>query len=143
MGSGMRHVVVAALIARGGRMLISQRPPNTGHPGCWEFPGGKVEPGEDDHSALRRELTEELGISLEVGGCAWTTISGPLELRFYWCAWAPYLRPRAREVVQFRWIPFPRLVEYEFPPADQGLINDLVEGRLVPGVGGIGGAAVE
>ena len=143
MRSDTRQIVVAALIARGGRMLISQRRPNTGHPGFWEFPGGKVEPGEDDRTALRRELDEELGISLEVGACAWTTISGPLELRFYWCEWAPYLQPRAREVVQFRWIEFPLLGDYTFPPADQGLVDALVGGRLVPKMGGIGRTAVE
>jgi mutator protein MutT len=124
------QVVVAALIERGGFMLISQRRPDVGHAGRWEFPGGKREPGEDDGDALRRELREELGICLPVGHRAWTERSGPLELRFYWCAWAERLRPRPLEVVQFRWVRTASLPEYAFPPADSRLVQALAAGRL-------------
>ena len=57
--------VTAALIERGGLILICRRRADQHHPLKWEFPGGKVEPGEDPAAALRRELQEELGISLE------------------------------------------------------------------------------
>jgi 8-oxo-dGTP diphosphatase len=126
------QVVVAALIQRGGRMLISQRRPESGHAGRWEFPGGKRETGEHDSQALHRELREELGIELPIGAHAWTERSGPLELRFYWCSWREALRPRPLEVAQFRWVPVPALAGYAFPPADSGLVRALVDGRLVP-----------
>jgi len=124
------QVVVAALIERGGRLLISQRRPEAGNGGCWEFPGGKRERGEHDGQALHRELREELGIDLPIGPRAWTERSGPLELRFYWCGWAEALRPRALEVSQFRWVPVDALPGYAFPPADGALVQALVDGRL-------------
>ena len=59
--------VVAAVIERDGRILIGQRPPNKQHPLKWEFPGGKLETGEDPRDGLARELTEELDIRPEIG----------------------------------------------------------------------------
>ena len=59
--------VVAAVIERDGCVLIGQRLPGGRHPGKWEFPGGKVEPGEDPRAALARELREELGIEARIG----------------------------------------------------------------------------
>jgi 8-oxo-dGTP diphosphatase len=56
--------VVAAVIRRGDRLLVCQRPRHKRHGGLWEFPGGKREPGEDDADALRRELREELELTL-------------------------------------------------------------------------------
>lgn len=58
-------VVAAALIAADGRILVQQRPLDKHHGGLWEFPGGKVEPGETPEAALARELAEELGIGVE------------------------------------------------------------------------------
>lgn len=124
------QVVVAALIERGGRMLISQRRPDVGHAGRWEFPGGKREPGEHDAQALHRELLEELGVRLSIGAHAWTERSGPLELRFYWCRWEAALRPRPIEVAQFRWVRTESLAGYVFPPADNRLVQALVDDRL-------------
>ena len=60
--SAAHRVVAAAVVDVGGRVLIAQRPPGKWQAGRWEFPGGKVEAGEDEQQALRRELTEELGI---------------------------------------------------------------------------------
>ena len=57
--------VIAAVISRGEQLLVCQRPPHKRHGGLWEFPGGKLEPGEDDETAARRELAEELGIQVE------------------------------------------------------------------------------
>ncbi len=59
--------VVAAVIERDGRVLIGQRPAGKRHALKWEFPGGKVEPGESPEDALRRELDEELGIQAAIG----------------------------------------------------------------------------
>lgn len=59
--------VVAAAIARAGRCLVAERGPGMRLPGKWEFPGGKVEPGEAPEAALVREIREELGVQIEVG----------------------------------------------------------------------------
>jgi len=59
--------VVGGLIERAGRILIGQRAPEQAHSGKWEFPGGKVEPGETLEDALRRELAEELAIDARIG----------------------------------------------------------------------------
>jgi 8-oxo-dGTP diphosphatase len=61
------NTVVAAIIERGGRILICQRRADHAHPLKWEFPGGKVEPGESPADALRRELAEELAIAAGIG----------------------------------------------------------------------------
>jgi 8-oxo-dGTP diphosphatase len=80
--------VVAAIIERDGRVLIGRRKPEQSHPLQWEFPGGKVEPGETPEQALARELAEELAV-LEVEGREITrqefTYPGkdPIELIFY------------------------------------------------------------
>ena len=59
--------VVAAIIERDGKILLAQRPEGGDQPGLWEFPGGKVENGEPQPAALKRELREELGIEAEIG----------------------------------------------------------------------------
>lgn len=134
---GAQQVVVAAVIERGGRILVSQRGPGGGQPGRWEFPGGKREPGERDDAALVREIREELGVEIEVGALVWTARAGPLELRFFACAWLPGQRPRPLGSVQFRWVRRADLPALSFPPADAGLVRALAEGRLT--VGGFGG----
>lgn len=127
-----RTIVVAAVIERGGRILISQRTRDVGQGGRWEFPGGKREPGEGDRAALRRELREELGIELPVDRRIWTSSAGPLELRFFRCRWRPGLRPRPLGSEQFRWVRREDLPAYPFPPADEGLVRALAAGRLAP-----------
>jgi mutator protein MutT len=123
-------VVVAAVIERGGRILVSQRGPHGGQPGRWEFPGGKRERGESDAAALTRELREELGVDLEVGPLVWTARAGPLELRFFRCDWVGGQRPRPHASVQFRWVPRADLPALSFPPADGGLVKALAEGAI-------------
>lgn len=59
--------VTAAVIESEGRVLLAQRPAGCTHPGLWEFPGGKVEPGESHRECLARELAEEMGIEVEAG----------------------------------------------------------------------------
>ncbi len=124
------RVVVAAVIERGGRVLVSQRGPGAGQPGRWEFPGGKREAGEADREALRRELREELGIDLVVGPRVWTARAGPLELRFYRCEWIGGQRPRPHASVQFRWVRREDLPALSFPPADAGLVSALANGGV-------------
>ena len=63
-------VVAAAVVERGGRVMLCQRLPDAHNPLKWEFPGGKLEPGESPEAALRRELREELSIDVRVGRIA-------------------------------------------------------------------------
>lgn len=67
MNKDLPITVTAAIIVRGGRVLITRRPPNGRHPGSWEFPGGKVEPGEELRACLERELDEELAVGAAAG----------------------------------------------------------------------------
>jgi 8-oxo-dGTP diphosphatase len=125
-----RIVVVAGLIERGGRLLISQRGVESGYAGFWEFPGGKREPGERDHAALARELREELDIDVEVGSLVWTSTAGPLLLRFYRCKYLDTRRPKALACVQFRWVRLDELGTYPFPPADDALLHSIARHGL-------------
>ncbi len=124
------QVVVAAVIERGGRILVSQRGAAAGHAGSWEFPGGKREPGETDDRALARELREELGVEVAIGALLWTAHAGPLELRFFRCGWQGGQRPRPLGSEQFRWVRRADLPTLPFPPADAGLVAALAGGRL-------------
>ncbi len=69
--------VVAAVVAREGRLLVCRRPPHKRHGGLWEFPGGKCEPGESDADAARRELREELGVEVTAVGPALFSAGDP------------------------------------------------------------------
>jgi len=69
--------VLAAVIERGGRLLVCRRPPHKRHGGLWEFPGGKVEQGESDLEATRRELAEELGVRALAAGATLLAIPDP------------------------------------------------------------------
>jgi 8-oxo-dGTP diphosphatase len=124
------QVVVAAVIERGGRILVSQRGPAVGQAGRWEFPGGKREDAETDEAALGRELREELGVEVAIGPRVWTARAGPLELRFFRCGWLDGQRPRALGSEQFRWVPRADLPGLPFPPADAALVSALAAGRV-------------
>jgi len=79
-------VVVAAVIERDGLFLAARRTEPPALAGLWEFPGGKVEPGEDEAAALRRECREELGVLIEVGepvGPEYTAVGGSMVVRTY------------------------------------------------------------
>jgi 8-oxo-dGTP diphosphatase len=120
----MRTVlVVAAVIVEAGRVLIDRRKAGTHLAGAWEFPGGKVEPGEDPKDALARELREELGIEAAVGDVVEATFHRYEEkavlLLFYEAtrlAGSP--EPRALDVAEVRWATRAELRDEEFPPAD-------------------------
>jgi len=138
--SGMRpgalRLVVAALMLRGGdEVLICQRRPDQPMALQWEFPGGKIEPGEGPEAALTRELNEELGIDATIGPRV-THIrhnyrhGGAVDLQFFAVhAFQGELQNRIFKEV--RWVKLEELPNYDFLPADRGLIRDLAAGKLL------------
>ena len=121
-------LVVAAIIRRDETILLTRRPPDAHLPNLWEFPGGKVEPGESLIEALRRELLEELGVLAEVRDEYYATIhhypTKTIDLHFFNCTIIDG-EPRAIEVAEFRWVKFADLRAYEFPKADLELVERL------------------
>ena len=120
-------VVAAALIDRDGRVLLAQRPPNKSMAGLWEFPGGKVEDGENPEDSLIRELNEELGID------TWGSCLAPLSFAshsyedfhllmplFVCRKWIG--TPTAMEGQVLKWVSKNDLKNYAMPPADIPLI---------------------
>jgi 8-oxo-dGTP diphosphatase len=125
-------VVAAAIVDRNGRVLVQQRPPDTSMAGLWEFPGGKVEPGETPEAALMRELHEELGIAVSLadipGGLFVTTHVGdrPLILLLYLCrSWHGEAQPL--HATALKWCHLSELAALPMPPADVPLVEMLAE----------------
>lgn len=123
-------VVAAALRREDGRVLVQQRPPGKEMAGLWEFPGGKVEPGESPEAALARELAEELGIIASPAGmrpCAFASEGGPgrhLVLLLYLVKkWTG--EPRALEATAIRWVTPAEMRSLPIPPADRPLVEAL------------------
>jgi 8-oxo-dGTP diphosphatase len=121
--------VVAAVVRRADRLLITRRLDRPGHPGQWEFPGGKVEPVEDEPAALRRELEEELGCAAEVGPLllrhAHAYPDLEVELAFYRCTLAPEAVPHPLGVAEIAWAPLGTLAGYDFLEADRAVLAEL------------------
>jgi mutator protein MutT len=119
--------VVAAVVERAGRYLITRRLEGTHLAGLWEFPGGKILLGERPEAALERELKEELGVEAAVGELLetvdWTYPEKRIRILFYRCAVKG--EPRAQEKQQMLWVEAARLPEYPFPAADLRLIERL------------------
>jgi 8-oxo-dGTP diphosphatase len=129
----VRKLVVAGLIIGDDhRILITQRRADQALPLQWEFPGGKVEPGEDPVAALARELTEELGVTARVGRI-WDVLfhaypAFDLVMLVYACRLAPGSVPRAVEVADLVWVRTDELPgTWDFLPADRPLVARLVE----------------
>lgn len=126
--------VVAALIWRGGKILICQRTRHQSMPLKWEFPGGKIEDGEQPRDALRRELDEELGIQAVIGDeVARIQHEYPngtsVELRFFEVhAYAGKIENRIFQEIS--WATPRQLPSYDFLEADLELIRRLAEGHL-------------
>jgi 8-oxo-dGTP diphosphatase len=129
------HVVAAVLVDGEGRVLLAQRPAGKSLAGTWEFPGGKLEPGESPEAALVRELDEELGI-----------IAGPLEpftfashaypdfhlvMLLYWCRqWQG--DPHGRDGQALRWLRPADMGDLPMPPADVPLVGALTAAMVAP-----------
>ncbi len=125
----MKLVLVAAvaLIDADGRVLLAQRPPGKSMAGLWEFPGGKVEPGETPEAALIRELHEELGIDTQESCLAPLTFASHgyadfhLLMPLFACRrWQGTVTPREGQALA--WVRARALRDYPMPPADLPLI---------------------
>jgi 8-oxo-dGTP diphosphatase len=123
-----RKLVVAALCRDdAGRILLTQRRADQPMPLLWEFPGGKVEPGEAPVAALARELREELGCDARVGRIDDVVFHAYADFDLYMLVYACTLAgtPRPVEVADVRWVPPAELSRYEVLPADVALVARL------------------
>jgi 8-oxo-dGTP diphosphatase len=117
------------VIAREGRYLITQRRATAVLPLLWEFPGGRVEPGETDAAALEREVMHRLGVSVQVGSLI-SYVRHPYErytvdLHLYECAIVKG-EPAERNVLAYRWVTSPEFDRYQFTPADEASMSQLL-----------------
>jgi 8-oxo-dGTP diphosphatase len=121
--------VVAAVVRRGDDLLVTRRPDRPGSPGQWEFPGGKVEPGEGEQVALARELREELGCEAAVGALllrhAHRYPELDVELAFYACTLAAGSAPAPLGVAEIAWARVGTLASYDFLEADRAVLGEI------------------
>ncbi|MGD8858532.1 MAG: (deoxy)nucleoside triphosphate pyrophosphohydrolase [Myxococcales bacterium] len=120
--------VVAAVIESGGTYLVTQRRPNAVLPDLWEFPGGRVEAGETDQDALAREIRERLDADVRVLQMI-SFVRHPYEsytvdLHLYQCELLSEVRAAA--VQDFRWIRSDDFERYDFTPADEASMSQLL-----------------
>ncbi len=121
--------VVGAMIEQDGKYLITQRPATASLPNLWEFPGGRVEPGETDEEALARELREEMGIHVQVGERVIHVEHEYSDYDIDFCVYRCRMTKGALRhirVADHRWVRPSELDEYEFPPADEKSIAKLL-----------------
>ena len=131
----MMKQVVAALIVKGGKILICQRTKHQTMPLKWEFPGGKIEEGEQPRDALRRELEEELGIDATIGDevarIRHEYRSGnSVELRFY-VVYEFRGELENRIFKDMQWVERKDLPSFDFLEADLKLVSDVAAGRIL------------
>ena len=127
--------VVAALILRDGKILICQRTKHQPMPLKWEFPGGKIEEGEQPRDALRRELEEEIGIDARIGSEVARLQhnyknGGAVELRFFD---VPEYKGEIENRIfnEVRWVDRTLLPNFDFLDADLQLVKDLAAGKIL------------
>jgi 8-oxo-dGTP diphosphatase len=127
--------VVAALITKGDMVLACQRTRHQVMPLKWEFPGGKIEDGEQPRDALRRELQEELGIEAVIGDEVARIVheypgGGSVELRFFD---VPSYKSEIENRIfrEIRWVQRTELTKLDFLEADLTLVQDLAAGKIL------------
>lgn len=129
------RLVVVALIVRGNEVLICQRRPDQPMALKWEFPGGKMEPGESAEEALKRELDEELGIDAMIGVRVTRTrhtyrSGGAVDLQFF--VVHQYSGELTNRIFHdLKWCSLRDLPAYDFLAADRNLVRELAAGRLL------------
>ena len=120
-------VAVAILLSQG-RVWIQSRRTRDSLMGCWEFPGGKLKPGESVRAGLRREVREELGLDLSeypvelYGRASYCYPEQTVDIRFFLCR-----LPTPPHLSQGRWIELARLSTFRFPPANASIVRKLGE----------------
>ena len=117
-------------------LMFSQRRDEAVLAGLWEFPGGRVEEGETDEAALRREVLGRIGVEVEVGERV-AEREHPydgydLHLTMFACKLPPDAEPHALGVKEVRWVGSGEFTEYKFPPADQATMDQLLEVKRWP-----------
>ena len=119
--------VVAAVIERDGTFLVTRRQNGVHLAGMWEFPGGKIAPGESHETALQREIREELDADVDVGQMVFSASHAYTELTvtlyFYACALRGTPRPMLGQ--EMRWVSRTELATLGFPPAEEEWIRML------------------
>ena len=122
--------IAIAVVARDGEFLIGQRPAGVPLAGLWEFPGGKLLPGETPATAAARECQEETGLHVQVGEAYPDVVHdydhGRLRLHFFACQ---PVDPDQTPLAPFRWVARARLADYSFPAANARLVAWLVAGE--------------
>ena len=122
--------VVAAVIEQRGRYLITQRRASAVLPLMWEFPGGRVEPGESETACLIREVRGRIGVEVVVGAKLgehqhdYTTYQ--VLLTMYSCKLPAEARPYPATVADLRWVTSREFLDYDFPPADEKTMSKLL-----------------
>lgn len=121
--------VVAAVVERDGKYLITQRRPEAVLPLLWEFPGGRVEEGESDEEALRRELKERLDAEIEVGTQMATSVHDYEGYSVTLVVYRATLHSDTLNPIRvnaFEWAASGDFEQYKFPPADQATMDKLL-----------------
>ena len=122
--------VSAALIFRGGKLLITQRHAGAHLGGLWEFPGGKREPDETFEQCLVREIREELGLEISVGELFEEIVHAypekSVRLKFFICDILSG-EPQPLDCAAVKWVTKTELANYEFPAADAQLLEKLLQ----------------
>ncbi len=124
--------VVAAVIEEGGKLLIAKRKSDNPTESRWEFPGGKIEPGETPQECLRREIEEELSIHINIGQFIMTNVYSfydfTIELSAYFAKWVSGLI-RLNDHEEIAWVSPEQLELYDISPADRPIAKRIIELR--------------
>ena len=125
--------VTAAILVKDGQILIAKRKDTDKIPNKWEFPGGKIKSGETPEAGLKREIKEEFGVDITVGGYLGESVyhyeHGSIRLcayRVYWQRGNFILKEHA----EFKWITVNQLHEFDFAPADLPFVKKLISAEI-------------
>jgi 8-oxo-dGTP diphosphatase len=122
--------VVAAVIEREGRYLITQRNAGAVLPLLWEFPGGRVEPDETEEAALQREVEGRIGVKVLLGDKLGDHVHEyahyDVHMTMYRCTLHVEAQPYPATVNDLRWVTSKEFLDYDFPPADEQTMSKLL-----------------